>query len=495
MTLTSADSERLTGELCGKPKPAIHVPTQTIGYKESPISQLPAEILELIFDHTVARSTDDEVRHEDVIGPHFFDVIHPVAIASVCRSWRQVALDDTSLWARWFITISCSAIQPLRYLGHFVSRALKKSGSSKLQCSIDVTLKCGEHWHDSESLGSLLGAYWNVISDLLEHQSRWMNVSLFLQTKSFDPHQLRPRSNPEPVRLFTSKLQFLRELHIDFQHECPVQVERHPSNIIIQARPSQLRNLEIRMCSVTQLEVMERDWFGDLVSLSLNIWLPSDEYKKYCRDYPSPGTPLKAPLVMKNLRALLLTGLSLHPLFILDRVTLPRLEYMVIYDWNLTSYMQAMTNVVRRSACQIHTLAIKAGVSLLNQEPLEHLKDFLEVMRSVKDFQLLALDIPELFPQTVTALSLSSEGGSMRYLQSLQHLSLFGTMSRAAIVDIARARMNVKERTLQSITLTGCQTDPSAIHMGRIHRYPEDESKYWAEMEEFVAAGLRFTSM
>ncbi len=122
---------------------------------QSPITQLPVELLSYIFVLS-AHTPDPEVREEDSQEEGSDDIspclssssTTPDVLASVNRHWRGVALNTPRLWTRLCVTIGDVMYHREGPMFSVVSRYVSRSG----QCPLDIFVDARDpEWDFSES--------------------------------------------------------------------------------------------------------------------------------------------------------------------------------------------------------------------------------------------------------------------------------------------------------------------------------------------------------
>ncbi|KAJ7195803.1 hypothetical protein GGX14DRAFT_575355 [Mycena pura] len=330
-----------------------------------PVLTLPCDIVSEIFLHVSAQiPMDDFSRPQQTL-----------ALASVCRAWRAVALSTCALWNR--VTISCdSAREPGKLLQAWLPRA------GRIPLDLHVCLAF-QSCHA-------------ILSILYQYSSRWRNVTLTSE-------EFFGLSDDFPSALNSLESLTIHEIYFETYKE-------FASSHCIAPRlrelsiESEMHQLGLPLTSLTILKLI-----GPSFAEILPILVLAPNLKHLIVGvYGGPHSITPPSLVLPHLSMLECTDGQAAKL--LDYLTLPALTCLKLFDVDVAS----LASCVSRSHCKVHALD-------LSYTTFDHVYACVMSLPTITDLTLTGLE-PESSYDSLEGFCTAMESGSC--LPTLESLSL-----------------------------------------------------------------------
>ena len=323
------------------------------------INRVHCPFIRLIPPEIIARISGFAITGFTIIG----SLPDAILLSSVCSDWRRAVVGTPELWSSIKIDLPSTSQTPemasntLPRLATFIDEWLSRSG----QLPLNISLFYGHHGkissdgdHDENPSDPLtLEQYRPIFNILDQYSSRWRSLNIFIP-----PTLLQFLQRPDCLPM-------LEQLHIGSSMNDPCHIISFPrapclTTVEIQQFTTFKSPISpyigIHWDTVTHLSMksISRDSVFEI--LLLNPQLVHITLRKICSDDSTEINPfLESPIVSS------LTYLSLHHNIdasqILDCISLPCLETLVFE--NITTDSDPVISFLERSACSLHTLALR----------------------------------------------------------------------------------------------------------------------------------------
>ncbi|KAJ7094267.1 hypothetical protein C8R44DRAFT_383677 [Mycena epipterygia] len=340
-----------------------------------PVITLPVEITSEIFICCLPDNSLD---------PTAFDAA--AVLGHVCHQWRDIALSIPQLWSSWSLAMDGNT--SLSRISSSVQLWLARSQNRPLSIRIhhrDCTGPFDVSYADERWWERASGSAHDVLPFILQHHQRWKSIELNMPITF-----LQPLASLDP----NDELPLLEHLALgSFQDDWGSSVNALDLLMLFERAP-QLRSLHITMegshlsgldhvrLPFNQLTSFTGTMFSALECVFLLAQAPA---LVECVFYIGKRVPIShfiSDTELLHLKSLQLwsTAEKVHPIIVLERLTLPRLKTLVL-GREESSLPPALEELVARSGCSI------THFSCESVEP-EELAECLEALPTLSTLEL-----------------------------------------------------------------------------------------------------------
>lgn len=430
--------------------------TQTSEIQDGPSTaqRLPFEVLSEIFLYSAPTSYHPYIKAATLSQwKAFFANIFPMNIATVCRSWREAALNTDSLWSTMFIEVHSASSKAIHIMECFLRLMLRRSKRCTLTCCIRFS---GTYDRDLVA---------DAVRLLLDYQERWKWVEIDLGA-----HDVRKALTMGPMQLDLLKLNALETLAIHGDHwlccaeQTPVRYPRNAARIT----PC-LGSIRI----VHLLDMRASDLFVLLVSAPCLEELEIRRHK-YDRGDALPG----GPIPLSNLQRLKITyprSFTVYPDIFLANLVSERLEELCLVYPVDNGIPPLPAFVAHNQPPTIRALHLDFRGSHLTEGDLDGLIQSMQLLPSLSSLILIwpsygrSTDAGGMIGRLCATGNMAGDNDSV-LCPALTCLHLENMLVRPNLAaQMINTRWRQTFRTIESITLTAC-CDSSKRHRPWITR-------------------------
>ena len=371
-----------------------------------PINELPEEILENIFFHTIYGSDAEGI--EDPRTSYREIVRSRITLGSVCRHWRSLVINTPEIWSKVLV----SSPQPHRYL----QLCAKRAKAHPLAIFLDYRK---HNWNKSESdfllgrekmkeLMTLITRNMNQIRELLIYVDTWEEMCSVLEVLKHSPpprmlRRIELYRSGKPYVVFTSP-SFLRAISSSFPlfrgTYIPSLTRVLFCGVNINYSSSNLRGL--RSISLLNMAVEHMPSLEEFLSILRESPLLEELYLDgACARAPEPSQTHQQPLVVLNhLSELMITNLiPQYARFLLSLFSAPRLKRLSLENL-ITQDFSSVIDSLTGKFPEVTVLGINGlqiGRNLRNPD-LRYKDIFISWLRTLSKVRYLRVsNVPDLF--------------------------------------------------------------------------------------------------
>ncbi|KAH8119512.1 hypothetical protein DFH11DRAFT_450891 [Phellopilus nigrolimitatus] len=299
----------------------------------------------------------------------------PWNVSQTCRYWRDVALTTSRLWA--FLHYDSSNDMSLPAFEVVLNTWLLRSGSSLLHYTVNISVEncLGESNHAAE----------RIITTMLQHQSRWRDLTLLCDGLCpSEEFSMEMSSMPQIERLALcfAVTFILEDFTLDLASAPNIKNLILECTEVFEPLPEQLQLTNLRSCSLNFPAPPEDNYFADaclqLLHAAPNIEEFRVEFENAETCFPWFSTSINLPL----LRGLYMAN-SIDVTFILGKLTAPALISLSISS-ELEDSGPVLLDFIKRSQPPLTVVRVCEGFT---EE--EYLLEALRLLPSLEELLIV----------------------------------------------------------------------------------------------------------
>lgn len=421
------------------------------------LAGLPVEIGSGIFRLVIEHSRCfPDVFHD---GNKFLDCVSLIDISRVCRSWREIALANATLWAAPYVHLDNPSAETVRQAADFVEQCFNRSEGLPLTFSFIISgPKNFRHAHALQSIKRAV----------VSRKNRWEQIHLDFEGATI-----------ATSRLFYEGLGFLKELHLSGGLEFGPLIKEKNSAAFPIPTLTHLHLVQYHDSPDVISTFLSRA--PNLISLELAMtrsWTETDEIKAEQYRFTMP----KLQVVDV-------------PINLLPFLTCPTLRKVIFRSFagDGPADLARFLAFIERSAISLRSIAL-LDLSIYLMSQLDVLGGYL--IPTITD---LVLDCRAVVGMSLLSGPLFVMDFNLKHfdvLPELEHLELVGCdMHHAEFVGLfLRRRWNVPNQTLKFVRLTKCfPAEPGSHTLSeyvKAGNNPADLPDEWRDFQACVNEGL-----